>query len=347
MLDDIMYSMDIKNLGIILEPTGNAFENHAVLNPGCILVDNVTHLYYRAVREGNFSTIGYCRLEEGNITMRLDRPLLMPEYPYEAHGLEDPRVIFLDGLYYLFYTAYDGKNVHVAYATGHDPMHFQKQGVISSSISYAEALALLPESPEFNPYRWYGEHYQETINPRVQLWEKDTFIFPKKINGKFLLLIRVMPGMQIVWVDALSDLTPQWWRSFLSNMDTHVLLHPALWFETRKIGPGCPPIETPDGWVLIYHAVETTPQGNVYRAAAALLDLKNPAKVIARLPNPLFSPVEMWEKTGDAPNVVFPTGATVQQDVITVYYGAGDSHIAAKTLKLSDLVAELKLHTIA
>jgi beta-1,2-mannobiose phosphorylase / 1,2-beta-oligomannan phosphorylase len=336
--------MHIENLGIILESTQREFEHQAVLNPGCILVDGITHMYYRAVREGNFSTIGYCQLRNNKVEMRLDHPLLEPEYHYESHGLEDPRIIFLDNIYYLFYTAYDGKNVHTAYATGVDPMHFEKQGIISPSLPYEEAMRLFPAFPALEKYLWYGKHYEQVMNPDIFLWEKDTLIFPRKIDGKFLLLVRVLPGIQIVEFEKFSDLKLNFWKRFLSEIDQHVLLQPDLWFETRKIGVGCPPIETPDGWLLIYHAVEDTPAGNVYRAAAALLDLKDPAKVLARLPEPLFSPDEEWEKKGDVSNVVFPTGATVEGDRLTIFYGAADTRIAGKILSMSELLKELKQH---
>ncbi|HVY67784.1 MAG TPA: pesticidal protein Cry7Aa [Patescibacteria group bacterium] len=336
--------MDIEGLGIILEPTAREFENQAVLNPACLLLNGTTHLYYRAVHRGNFSTIGYCQLRDGRVTKRLDHPLLEPEYHYESHGLEDPRLVVLDGVYYLFYTAFDGENVHTAYATGTDPLHFEKQGVISPSLPYEEALRLLPPKESLEKYRRYGKHYEEVKDPGVFLWEKDTLIFPKKINGRFMLLARIMPGIQIIPFDYFADLKLSFWKGFLGELDRHMLLQPAYWFETRKIGTGCPPLETPAGWLLIYHAVQETPAGNVYRAAAALLDLADPTRVIARLPEPLFEPDASWEKQGDTANVVFPTGATLDGDELIIYYGAADTRIAAKRLSLAELLAELKRH---
>ena len=101
--------IDIKKEGIILSKTSLDFENEAVLNPAAIREGDNVHLFYRAVREGNFSSIGYCRLD-GPLTVaeRWDKPILVPEFDYESHGVEDPRIVKIDDLYYMTYTAYDG-----------------------------------------------------------------------------------------------------------------------------------------------------------------------------------------------------------------------------------------------
>ena len=118
-------------------------------------------------------------------------------------------------------------------------------------------------------------------------------------------------------------------------------MEPRYEFETRNIGPGCPPIETPQGWLLIYHGVQETPEGAIYHAAAALLDLEDPRKIIGRLSIPLFSPTEPWEKVGNVNNVVFPTGAVVIGERLWIYYGAADKVIGAKSLPLADLITVL------
>jgi predicted GH43/DUF377 family glycosyl hydrolase len=92
---------------------------------------------------------------------------------------------------------------------------------------------------------------------------------------------------------------------------------------------------------LIYHGVRYTIDGYVYSACAALLDLKNPRKEIARLPYPLFSPEKDWELKGEVNNVCFPTGAIVEDDMLFIYYGAADERIAVASVVLEDLVEEL------
>ena len=174
------------------------------------------------------------------------------------------------------------------------------------------------------------------------LWEKDAFIFPKKFNNKFALVHRILPGIQVIYFDDFKDLTDNYWREYLRNLGSYILLESKYRFESRNIGGGCPPIETKEGWLLIYHAVEDSLQGRIYHAAAVLLDLDDPAKVIGRMKRPLFSPTEMWEKRGDVDNVVFPTGTVLKDNRLYIYYGAADKLIAAKSVDMNELLTELK-----
>ena len=111
--------------------------------------------------------------------------------------------------------------------------------------------------------------------------------------------------------------------------------------EVSYIGGGCPPIETEYGWLLIYHGVHDTIQGYVYSACAALLDLQNPQKEIARLPYALFKPEYNWELKGEVNNVCFPTGTVLIEDTLYIYYGAADEQIACASVSLSELLKEL------
>jgi predicted GH43/DUF377 family glycosyl hydrolase len=110
----------IQNKGVILEKTKNEFENQAVLNPGCIKIGDTVHMLYRAVKEGNFSTIGYCKIKDLKVIERLSNPVLFPENEYEKHGLEDPEITEIDGIYYVLYNVFDGENALQAYATTKD-----------------------------------------------------------------------------------------------------------------------------------------------------------------------------------------------------------------------------------
>jgi len=334
--------LELQFYGKILEKTGLAFENEGVFNPACIQKDGLTHMFYRAVSKGNFSSLGYCQIDKDKVLTRLAQPMLVPEFDYEAHGMEDPRIVKVDNLYYLFYTAYDGKNARTALATSADLLHFEKQGLITPSMSYEKArqLFLHPSLPE--SYNRYALHYKKVISPDVLLWEKDLALFPKKFNGKFLLLHRVMPGVQYMYLDSIEQLkSEEFWEEELRQLHGRVLMNPKFWYENHKIGASCTPIETGRGWIQIYHGVEETPVGRVYRASAALLDLNDPIKVIGRLKEPLFSPHMAWEKEGIADNVVFPTGTAVYGDELYIYYGAADARIAAVSLSLSGLVDEL------
>ncbi|MCK9614182.1 MAG: pesticidal protein Cry7Aa [Candidatus Omnitrophica bacterium] len=337
--------IEVKSEGVILESSRNAFDNQAVLNPACVEVDGITHMFYRAVRQGDMvSSIGYCQLVDNKVVKRFEQPVIFPEYDYEEKGVEDPRIVFLNGIYYLFYTAYDGKNAIFAYATSADLINFVKHGVISPRITYAEAGKLFGCSRirVREKYFFFESYIKDRQGADILLWEKDAFIFPKKFNNKFALVHRILPGIQVIYFDDFKDLTDDYWREYLKNLGSYILFESKYRFESRNIGGGCPPIKTKDGWLLIYHGIEDSPQGRVYHAAAALLDIDNPAKVIGRMKRPLFSPTEKWEKSGDVDNVVFPTGTVLRGDRLYIYYGAADKLIAAKSVDINELLAELK-----
>ncbi len=333
----------VRDHGIILEPTKLPFESWGVFNPACIEMDGIVHMFYRAVRPGNHSSIGYCQLRENKVIFRLNRPLLAPEYEYEQQGMEDPRIILLNDTYYLLYTAFDGTNARGAYATSADLITFTKQGLITPRLSYKATLALLESNPDVAvSYRDHARTIIKNMGPRVELWDKDLFMFPKKINDLFWLGHRIMPSIQLASFQQFSDLSPAYWQNYLKNLNHWTLLSPGYSFESHHIGGGCPPLETEEGWLLIYHAVEETNGVLIYSAGAALLDLKNPQKVIGCLPYPLFTPATTWEVKGNIDGVIFPTGALIRDDEIFIYYGSADTCIGLKSLCLSELLAELQ-----
>ncbi len=338
--------IEVKREGIILSKTGLEFENEGVLNPATIRDGDNIHLFYRAVREGNFSSIGYCRLD-GPLTIaeRYDKPVMVPEFDYESHGVEDPRIVKIDDTYYMTYTGYDGTNARGALATSKDLKHFKKQGVIVPPITYAEFVFRVESAGKVNE-KYYTNHkfyYQESDpEKKMLLWDKNVMFFPRRINGNLVFLHRIRPGIQVTSVKSLKNLTKEFWEDYITNLQDHIVIDPVYVHEMNYIGGGCPPIETEHGWLLIYHGVEETERGLVYSAcAAALLDLDNPVKEIARLPYALFSPELEWELKGDVNNVVFPTGTALFGDTLFIYYGAADSHIACASLSISALLTEL------
>ena len=332
----------IKKEGVLLEPTNLEFENYAVMNPTCIKIGNNVHMFYRAVKKGNYSSIGYCRLEGPlKVVERKREPFMVPEFNYENHGMEDPRIVFLDGIYYMFYTAFDGKNSLVAYATSKDLKTFEKKGAITPTITYDEAEGFFPELKLKDRYFFFESYYKCEFGKDVLLWEKDAFIFPKKIKGKFALIHRILPEIQVIYFNDFRELTNEFWKNYLKHLGDYVVLSSKYWYESRNIGGGCPPIETDKGWLMIYHGVEDTNKGTIYHAGAALLDKKNPCKVIGHLKNPIFSPKKKWEKEGNVKNVVFPSGAAIFGDKLYIYYGAADRRIGAASLDLNELLEEL------
>lgn len=340
----------IKKEGIVLSRSQLEFEQEGVLNPGVFKEAETVHMFYRAVAAGNYSTIGYCKFT-GPLTLleKSNHPVVVPEFDYESQGVEDPRIVKIDDTYYLSYTAYDGINALGALAISTDLIHWEKKGIVVPQITYAEFQELAGQDAGLNDkYPKYNEHNRilelDEFQDRL-LWDKNLIFFPRRIDGELFFLHRIKPDIQIVaGVAEIADLTPDFWKNYLINFDSFIVLTPKYPHEVSYIGGGCPPIETKDGWLIIYHSVHDTINGYVYAACAALLELNNPQKEICRLPYPLFIPELEWEKNGEVNNVCFPTGAALFGNRLYIYYGAADSRIAAASLNLTDLLEELQLY---
>jgi predicted GH43/DUF377 family glycosyl hydrolase len=337
--------IEVKKEGIILDKTQLEFENEGVLNPAVIREGDSVHLFYRAVQKGNHSTIGYCRLD-GPLTVaeRWVKPLLVPEFEYESHGVEDARIVKIEDLYYLTYTAYDGTNARGALAVSKDLRDFTKQGMIVPPITFEEFVSLVESAGKVNDnYYRNPKFYYRDLDPEkmMMLWDKNLVFFPRRINGNLVFLHRIRPGIQIVSVNSLKELSAGFWKNYFLELQDHIVFDPVYGHELCYIGGGCPPIETEHGWLLIYHGVGETDHGPVYSACAALLDLNDPSKELGRLPYALFSPEYEWELVGEVDNVVFPTGTSIFGNTLFIYYGAADSHIACASVNLKALVAEL------
>lgn len=339
----------VKKEGILLKKTILGFEAEGVLNPAVISYGDFIHLFYRAVAKGNYSSIGYCKMKSvSEVEERFDMPVIFPQSECEIKGVEDPRIVRIDDLFYLTYTAYDGVNALGALATSKDLLVWEKYGLITPQITYAEFSRLAACKGKINiKYRRYNEHEKvhEIKGKKVLVWDKNVIFFPRRINKKLHFLHRIKPDIQIVAVNDLEELTPEFWQNYLMQFEEHTVLTPKYKHEVSYVGGGCPPIETDKGWLLIYHGVHDSIHGYVYCACAALLDLENPQKEIARLPYPLFKPDQEWELKGEVNNVCFPTGTVVIDDMLYIYYGAADRQIAYATVSLSQLLNELMLNT--
>lgn len=332
--------IEVKKDNVILKKTDLSFENEAVLNPATICEENMIHLFYRAVKKGNYSSIGYCKLKNPfKVTERLKTPVLSPEFDYESHGMEDPRIVKIDDLYYLTYTAFNGKNALGALATSKDLKNFKKEGLIVPQIKYSKFKRLVSKCKITSKYLEMNEAY-----PSLMI--KDVVFFPRRINDKLCFLQRIKPDIQIVSVNNLEELTREFWDNYFLHFDENILLTSMHSHEISYLGSGCPPIETEHGWLLIYHGATSTLGGSyVYSACASLLDLDDPRKEIARLPYKLFVPDQEYELKGEVDKVVFPTGTILIGDTLFIYYGAADKRIAFASLSLSELLTELLNYT--
>jgi len=328
--------IEVKKEGVILRKADIDFENEGVLNPAVIREGDMIHLFYRAVHKGNLSSIGYCRLDHPlHVIECRDSPILSPEFEYESHGMEDPRIVKIDDIFYLTYIAFDGDNALGALATSTDLKHFKKHGIIVPRIKYDDFDRYTSNKSELN------EKYLRYNRGANILADKDLVFFPRRINGKLTFLHRIKPDIQITAVNELSELTMEFWVDYFLHFDEHIFLAPKYPHEVSYVGSGCPPIETEHGWLIIYHGVKDMIKGYEYSCCAALMDTNDPQKEIARLPYPLFKPELDYELAGDVDDVCFPTGTVLYGDELYIYYGAADDIIACASVSLSGLLDEL------
>lgn len=293
----------------------NSWESKAVFNTGALYEDEKIHLVYRAMSENNTSVFGYASTRDGFILdERLPEPVYVPREDFEKKkvangnsGCEDPRLTRMGNTVYMFYTAYDGINL---------------PRVALTSISY----------DDFSGHRWNWEKPVLISPPNVA--DKNAALFPKKIKGKYAILHRLEPSIWIDFVDDLNLGNGKWIKG-------SILMSPRLGNkDSKKIGIAAPPIETSEGWLLIYHGISKK-SDNHYHLRAALLDLENPTRVIVRTEDPILDPEMSYEKHGLVPNVVFSNGAVVKDGRLFVYYGGADKVIGVATAKLSDLLKRL------
>src|SRR3989339_887913 len=339
-----MGQLKVEKLGLILKPIErNVFEQKAVLNPAIYQDGKKVHMFYRAVDRLHHSSIGYARLDgPTKVVERWNKPFMKREKGYESNGVEDPRITKIDNTFYMTYVAHDGKNALTSYAKATDIFALKKQGIIAPMQTYDEIGKFLKPQNLKDRYFLFESYFEELSGRDVLIWAKDTILFPKKIRGKYAMLIRILPDIQLVYFNDFKQLRYKiFWERYIKKLANYVVLENRYWFESRNIGGGAPPIEVPEGWLIIYHAVEDRNSGRIYHAGAALLDKKNPIKEIGRLSQPLFSPDQGWEIRGDVNNVVFPTGTAQFGEDLYIYSGAADRVIAVARVSLKRLIAEL------
>jgi len=172
-------------------------------------------------------------------------------------------------------------------------------------------------------------------------FNRNGVLFPRKINGNWAMLSRPSDSGHTPFGDIYYSESPDltYWgkhRHVMSPMDNS--------WQFTKIGGGPAPIETSEGWLLIYHGVLNSCNGFVYSAGVALLDIDQPWKVIARAKPYILNPREYYECVGDVPNVVFPCAALCDADTgrLAIYYGAADTVVALAFAYVDELVDFIK-----
>jgi predicted GH43/DUF377 family glycosyl hydrolase len=303
---------------ILIPRKDNWWESQAVFNCSTCCDGDSIHMFYRAIGEyeSYISRIGYASSTDGfQFVRRRDVAIPITE-EYEKYGMEDPRITQIGNQIYVSYVVLSDyvkkiPKVYSAIAKTYDCNTFNKLGIVSDKFEDNKDFVLFPEKFHF----------------------KDNFDDVKR--EYYLSLHR--PGN---WIGSDYGTTkPSIWlrkSSTIFNMqDGILLLKPEQDWEELKIGTGPPPIKTDKGWLLIYHGVD---KNKVYRAGAAILDLKDPTNVISRTKKPFLEPVEKYEKTGDVSNVVFPTGLTTLDGKLLLYYGGADKVCCVASVDLDEFL---------
>jgi predicted GH43/DUF377 family glycosyl hydrolase len=289
---------------VLLPDPTSTWETYNVFNPAVIYHDDLFHMFYRAQGLDWISRIGYAVSRDGLSWNRLRLPVLEPYDQSDARGVEDPRVVEIDGYFYMAYTAFGSES-----APG-DPTYLG--GTVTPMIARSKNLI-----------HW------DRIGPVVVGEDnKDHVLFPRKIGGRYALLHRRRPDVWIAWSDDLVT----WPKGEMAPIYEP---RPEPGWDSLSVGSNGPPIETRHGWLLINHGYDNT---RVYRFGAILLDLEEPTRVIHRAETPIFWPMELWELRGDVPNVVFSCANPVVGDRVYVFYGGGDHAIGLATCSLEDLL---------
>lgn len=176
-------------------------------------------------------------------------------------------------------------------------------------------------------------------------YNRNGVMFPRKINGKFAMLSRPSDTGHTAFGDIFYSESPDfvyWGRH------RHVMSRSEGW-QSTKIGAGPIPIETDEGWLMIYHGVLTSCNGYVYSFGVALLDLEKPWVVLKRSRDYLLSPQTLYECVGDVPNVAFPCAALTDAATgrIAIYYGCADTVTGLCFTTVDELFDFLKHHATA
>lgn len=288
--------------------------------------------------------------------MKLQRhpnnPILKPVVwnEWESLNVFNPAVIYHNGLFHMFYRAQGLDYVsRIGYAVSEDGAHFKRlaqpllepqdewetRGVEDPRITCLEdegrfILAYTAYSP-----RGITPMFAESLN--LITWRrigplvtgednKDHVLFPRKIKGRYVSFHRRPPS---IWIAYSEDL--RHWG------DMRAILQPrAENWDSKRVGSGGVPIETPYGWLVLYHGYNFD---HIYRLGAVLLDLDDPQKVIAWPKDFILEPEETWELKGDVRTVVFSAANPVLDNTVYVYYGAADRVIGLATCRLDELLA--------
>jgi predicted GH43/DUF377 family glycosyl hydrolase len=290
----------------ILTPEDFPYPVNSVFNPGAALHDGDTVLLCRVEDRRGISHLTVARSADGRKDWRVEPKPLIADDPTDqtsCWGVEDPRVTHVPELggYAIAYTSYGPGGPCVTIAITEDFRSIQPFGVV-----------MPPE-------------------------DKNASLLPRRVDGMFVLFHRpvsVISARADVWLSRSADM-----RSWTAS-EPVMQSRSGPWWDATRIGMGPPPIETPHGWLAAYHGVKQMVSTAIYRVGLVLLDLNNPTRVIRRTPSWVLGPDATYERVGDVPNVIFPTGLVHEPstDELRLYYGSADLCIGVATARMSEVM---------
>jgi predicted GH43/DUF377 family glycosyl hydrolase len=283
---------------------------HSIFNAGACQVGEETVLLVRVEDRRGHSHLTVARSLDGVSDWQIDaKPSFPPDpahFPEETWGVEDPRLTWVE----------DRHEWIIAY----------------TAFSHSGPLVSLASTKDFTSFTRLG--------PVMPPEDKDAAVFPRKFGGRYAMLHRPVSAGSSgahIWLSFSPDL--KHWG------DHHVVLNArrGAWWDANKIGLSPPPLETPEGWLILYHGVRHTAAGCLYRLGLALLDLDDPRQVLRRSDEWIFAPEMDYERQGDVGGVVFPCGWILDQPTgqIRMYYGGADTCLALATAQLDDVLGYL------
>ncbi len=287
----------------IMRPLGDSWESTNLYNPAALVVGDHVVLLYRAHAEDIISHIGLATSDDGFHFEREAEPILSPEHDYECFGCEDPRVVFIDGTYYLTYTGWDRRMAQLCLATSTDLRSWTKYG------------------PLFEDFDTFA-----TMDPRGHNWSKAGVIVPFQMQEKWWMYFGE-GGIYWATSDDLIHWTP-------GTRDTEPMYSPTPGsFDADLVEIGTSPVLSDNGLLVMLTngATRQVFDDHVdvdYRCGQIAIDPANPTKVLARLQEPWLQPQTFEDTHGLISNVTFVEGLVFFKGLWLAYYGQSDTTLA-------------------
>lgn len=300
----------------ILRPQGDTWESANVYNPAAIVKDGKVVLLYRAHADDLISHVGLATSADGIHFEREPEPVMSPTEDYEEFGCEDPRVVEIDGTYYLTYSGWDRKSAQLCLATSTDLRSWTKHG---------------PMFPDFNTFLPVGNGIDAP-------WSKAGAILPVPIDGRYLMYFGE-GSIWYAWSEDLIHWTP------CSNDDPIMVPTPPGTFGSFLVEVGPQPIITNNGMILLLHnAAVKNADGTVYYSCGQLLfSPDDPTTILAQMNRPWLEPATYEDRHGLVSNVTFLEGLVFFDDTWFAYYGQSDSTLGVATYKVGETYSKLGL----